>query len=414
MTRQFPLLAWLVIAALMLGASARASAHLTPNSEVRLTFEESQVTADIIVPQGEYAYATGNPVDNGTGSKAIAHRYLAERIAVTGTGGRDWAVAIAQPEFVQIAGPPDLHARATFTPPAGETVGQFTMRWRVLVDTLPNHFALVVVDASGREGEIVGAVRSGKQSIEVSKTESPLSVLIGAVVIGAQHIATGYDHLLFLLALLLPAPLMARGGLWRERRTLKATMRTLALIVTAFTAGHSLTLVGATLGGWRLPTAPVEVAIAVSVLVSALHAIKPIFPGREPVVAGAFGLVHGLAFATLVHDAGAGVASSALGLLGFNLGIELVQLAVVIVVVPLLVLLSAHANYSLIRASGGAACALAAGIWIVTRSIDAAPRLPPPVTGSLTAIIVLSIALIFVSRFLALQRGEDVFESDRG
>jgi hypothetical protein len=78
-------------------------------------------------------------------------------------------------------------------------------------------------------------------------------------------------------------------------------------------------------------------------------------------------MVHGLAFATLVTDAGAGVASSAVGLLGFNLGIELVQLAVVLVVVPLLVVLSRRGAYTPFRIVGGIVCAIAAGVWTVTR-----------------------------------------------
>lgn len=396
----------LVIAALVFGTSGRAEAHLTPNSEIRLTFADGHVTADMIVPQGEYAFATGNPIDNGPRAKELAHRYLSERIRVEGPDGRPWAIAIEQPEFVQIAGPPDLQARATFTPPPDGNVGQFTLQWRVVVDALPSHFALVLIDAPGREGEIVGAVRSGRERIEVRFSQGPLDILQGAAVIGAQHIATGYDHLLFLLALLLPAPLIARGGLWRERRDLRDTFTKLALIVTAFTIGHSLTLVGATLGGWRLPAAPVEVVIAVSVLVSALHAIKPIFPGREPLVAGAFGLVHGLAFATLVEDAGADLASSALGLLGFNVGIELVQLAVVVAVVPLLVLLSRRANYTALRAGGGAACALAAFVWIVTRSIDAVPQLAPSEVGGLASAILIAIGLIFILRFRSAWRRE--------
>lgn len=391
-------LPWLVPIMLALGLGGPAKAHLTPNSEVRLAFAEKHVTADIIVPKGEYAYATGNPVANDRRSRALARRYLAERIRVSGADGRAWRVAIGEPEFVQIAGPPDLHTVAILSPPAGGETSKFTIEWRVLVDTLPNHFALFVIQAPGSERQIAGAVRSGNERLEISATEGPFAVLTGAIALGAQHIATGYDHLLFLLALLLPAPLVASGGAWRERRAVRATFGQLARIVTAFTFGHSITLVGATLGGWRLPVAPVEIAIAVSVLVSALHAIRPIFPGREPLIAGAFGLVHGLAFATLVRDAGAGLASSAAGLFGFNLGIEIVQLGVVIVVVPPLVLMSRRAIYPAFRTIGGGACALAATIWIIARSIDAAPGLSPGATGTFAAALAGSMAALAVFR----------------
>ena len=157
----------------------------------------------------------------------------------------------------------------------------------------------------------------------------------------------------------------------------------LARIVTAFTIGHSVTLVGATLGGWTLPVAPVEVAIAVSVLVSAIHALRPLFPGREPLIAGAFGLVHGLAFATLVRDAGVGMASSAVGLLGFNLGIELVQLAIVCLTLPALLILSASPRYAMVRVPASALCALAAAGWIAVRT----SLLPASVADVIDAVV---------------------------
>ena len=408
------ILAWLIVAGMMLGWGTMAHAHLTPNSEVRLTFSKGKVFADILVPQGEYVYATGNPADNGVRARELARRFLSDRIRVRGEGKSDWKVAIENPEFVTIAGPPDLHARATFTPAAGDNADRFTIDWRVLVDTLPNHFALIVIDRPGGEPEIVGAVRLGSETIDVARSDGPLTVLTGALALGARHIATGYDHLLFLLALLLPAPLAARAGRWGERRPLKETFATLGKIVTAFTIGHSLTLVGATLGGWRLPTAPVEIAIAVSVLVSALHAIRPIFPGREPLIAGAFGLVHGLAFATLVQDVGAGLASSAVGLFGFNLGIELIQLTVVLAVVPPLVLLSRQPVYPAFRAGGGMMCALVACVWIVIRSVDAMPGWSPELIGALSLAAIAILAMLFFIRpFVAFDRPA-ILEADRG
>ena len=80
---------WLLLALLF---AAPAAAHLTPNSEVRLDFGERAVTADIIVPQGEYAYATGNPVTDDAASQSLAERYLAEHMSVHAPDGRAWAV----------------------------------------------------------------------------------------------------------------------------------------------------------------------------------------------------------------------------------------------------------------------------------------------------------------------------------
>jgi len=374
---------WGIFLALLVGLIAPAAAHLTPNSEVQLDIDDGSVSADIIVPQGEYAYATDNPIDGGAQSVAIARRYLRYHVAIRSPDGRPWQVRIGEVKFVQIAGPPDLHAVATFTAPPGAPTRRFTIEWRVLVDELPNHFALFVAQQPDGSRNIIGAVRHGQVELTVDRTRSAGSAFASAVGLGARHILTGYDHLMFLLALLLPAPLLAASGRWRGRRTARASFGQLAKIVTAFTIGHSLTLVGATLGGWTLPTAPVEIAIAVSVLISAIHALRPLFPGREPVIAGAFGLVHGLAFATLVREADAGTASSALSLFGFNLGIELVQLAIVCAALPSLLILSRKEPYRYLRTGAAAFCAVAATTWIGART----GALPDAVALAMEAVI---------------------------
>ena len=115
--------------------------------------------------------------------------------------------------------------------------------------------------------------------------------------LGARHIALGTDHLLFLLALILPAPLVASGGRWGGYAGGKTAFRQIIKVVTAFTVGHSITLVFGAMGWAILPGVVVEFAIALSILVSAVHAMVPIFRGREVYIAGGFGLVHGMAFA---------------------------------------------------------------------------------------------------------------------
>jgi hypothetical protein len=142
----------------------------------------------------------------------------------------------------------------------------------------------------------------------------------------------------------------------------------LAQVVTAFTVGHSLTLVAGAVGWLRLPSRPVEIAIAVSILVSAVHAFRPIFPGRERWIAAAFGLVHGLAFAAVIGELGLGAQRTALAIFGFNVGIEIMQLVVVSLAVPWLVLLARTRVYGVLRAGGSVFGALAALGWIGQRA----------------------------------------------
>jgi hypothetical protein len=194
-----------------------------------------------------------------------------------------------------------------------------------------------------------------------------LSGLAGAFGLGVRHIAEGTDHLLFLLALLLPAPLLACGGRWSGRATVRGTLMQIFRIVTAFTIGHSLTLGLAAFGLVRLPSRPVEVLIAVSIFISAVHAIRPLFPGREALIAAFFGLIHGLAFATVISDLGFNGWYRLVSILGFNIGIEAMQLAVVAAILPSLLLLSRTRAYSLLRVGAALFAGLASAGWTIER-----------------------------------------------
>ncbi|MBW8768141.1 MAG: HupE/UreJ family protein [Gemmatimonadetes bacterium] len=195
--------------------------------------------------------------------------------------------------------------------------------------------------------------------------------------LGMHHIAEGTDHLLFLLVLLLPAPLVAIAGRWEGYAGARSGATRLLRIVTAFTIGHSLTLAAAASGWVRAPSGVVEVLIAVSILVSAVHAIRPIFPGREAVVAAGFGLVHGCAFATTIAGYGIDPWHTVLAVLGFNVGIELMQVVILVVTVPWLLSLARTPLYAPLRVTGAAAAVVAALGWIGERAFGVANPIGP-------------------------------------
>ena len=144
---------------------------------------------------------------------------------------------------------------------------------------------------------------------------------IGFLPLGIQHILEGWDHLLFLLALVLP------GG----------SLGNLVRIVTAFTIAHSLTLAAAALEFVSLPAAPVEALIALSIAWVAAENLARVRPmSRRWVVAFAFGLIHGFGFASVLRDIGLPSRSLLSSLLWFNVGIELGQVLVVLLLVPVL------------------------------------------------------------------------------
>jgi hypothetical protein len=168
------------------------------------------------------------------------------------------------------------------------------------------------------------------------------------------------------LTLLLPAPLVARGHRWAGSVSPRRAVRRIATITLAFTLGHSTTLALGALGV-PVPQHLVEAAIAVSILVAAAHALRPLFPGREAFAAAAFGLVHGLAFSETLRGLDLTGSRLVLSLLGFNLGIEAMQLVVVALVLPPLVLLARSGRYQTLRVSASAATAAAAAGWLLAR-----------------------------------------------
>jgi hypothetical protein len=149
---------------------------------------------------------------------------------------------------------------------------------------------------------------------------------------GLWHVWTGYDHLVFLLLLLLPAVVPRQGAESRGR----AVALDLARIVTAFTVAHSITLGLAATGVLRLPPQPVEVAIAVSLVVAGVLNLLPRYGSLRLPLAFGFGLVHGFGFANALAGLDVGNAAMLPVLAGFNVGVELANLSVIAATLPLL------------------------------------------------------------------------------
>lgn len=152
---------------------------------------------------------------------------------------------------------------------------------------------------------------------------------------GVWHIWIGFDHMLFLVALLLPAVLRHEENRWRGVERFRDAMLNVLKIVTAFTFAHSITLSLAVLDIVRLPTRVVESAIAASVGVAAANNLLPHLKTRTWQIAFGFGLIHGFGFASVLIGFQLSGRTLALALLGFNVGVEIGQAVMVVAFVPL-------------------------------------------------------------------------------
>jgi len=216
--------------------------------------------------------------------------------------------------------------------------------------------AVFAPDARARELALDGSGRLGRFAAFVRE--------------GMHHIASGADHVAFLLALLLPAVLVGGGGQWRPAPAFRPVLREVLKVVTAFTAAHSLTLSLAALGFVRVPSRLVESLIALSVLVCALANLRPAAPRFGAALAFGFGLVHGLGFASALADLGSDAITRIATLLGFNLGVELGQLALVSVFLPLAFGLRGSALYRRgFVGAGSLAVAAIASLWLAERAL---------------------------------------------
>jgi hypothetical protein len=188
---------------------------------------------------------------------------------------------------------------------------------------------------------------------------------------GVWHIWLGFDHILFLISLLLPAVLVRKGNAWAPATSFRASFLDVAKVVTAFTAAHSITLSLAALGIVALPSRWVESAIALSVVLAALNNVFPVVSGGRWMAAFGFGLLHGFGFAGALQDLGLPTRGLALSLAGFNIGVELGQLAIVAAFLPIAFGLRDTLTYRrvMLRA-GSAVIATVAGVWLVERAFD--------------------------------------------
>jgi hypothetical protein len=246
-------------------------------------------------------------------------------------------------------------------------VSTLDVDYRLLFDIDPQHKGLLRFEYGALTSTAIFTPDRARQSLQVAGA-SRWRQFADYVRHGAWHIWIGFDHILFLLALLLPAVLLRRDGKWDEGAGLRPAVIEVLKIVTAFTLAHSVTLSLATLGVVSLPSRVVESAIAASVALAALNNIWPLFQRRRALAAFAFGLIHGFGFASVLLDLGLPSSALLLSLVGFNAGVELGQIAVVALFLPLAWLARNSAFYRKAVLVGGSALILAISlVWLAER-----------------------------------------------
>lgn len=230
----------------------------------------------------------------------------------------------------------------------------------------------------------IGFVSVGKGTFQLSAPDQTRlewdvgsdgpSGLGGFVVSGVEHIIYGLDHILFLVSLLLMAVLVTSAGEGGVAvRPVRQALAYTGWIVTSFTVAHSVTLIGAALGWFELPGRLVESLIAASIVFVAVDNAIRVDPPRRTLVTFTFGLVHGLGFASMLRPL-LPPSEVVLPLLAFNVGVELGQLGLVLIALPVLYLairLLGPARYRRVVLPLGAVVLGGLGfIWLIERAFE--------------------------------------------
>ena len=250
---------------------------------------------------------------------------------------------------------------------------QLAIHYALFFELDPNHRGLLSVSAAAHAGPdrrqarvLADAGRTATINLGAPDRQAQFRAFLDE---GVWHIWKGYDHILFLLMLLLPAVVTFRDGHWEARESVHDATLDVIKVVTAFTLAHSITLSLAVNGWVNLPSRVVESVIALTVLLGAINNLVPLVRERRWVVAFVFGLIHGMGFASVLSDLGLTGWNLALALVGFNLGVEAGQLAIVLLFMPCACALRGTRFYRhAFMPAGALAIGVIATYWLVVRA----------------------------------------------
>jgi hypothetical protein len=367
-----------------------ALAHPYPNSVISVDVGEKQLALHIRIPAPDLLLVlTGDahkdPTVYAAENLSSLKTYMDAHLAVIDSNGQTLSQQILA-AMVRDASDPDVGVYAAFRfdvsvpVPAGVDTRNLSLAYDAVIHQIPNHYALVEITKDFRSGRVgqrpptaLGVIRYDF----AAKTVPSLALTIGSgslwmgfkalIDLGLHHLGGGLDHILFLVTLLVVAPLRIADGRWSLFQGYEYSVRRFLAISLAFTLGHSVALALGSFKLLNLNPRYVEVLIAVSILLAALHAYRPLFAGREWIVAGGFGLIHGLAFSGSLIELNLAPQDNAVAVLGFNIGVEAAQLLVMALTLPLL-FLSRYPAFHKARQAAMVAVAALAILWIAQRA----------------------------------------------
>ena len=374
----------LVFALALLGLGSTSShAHSQGESYVFLELKENAIDGRFEFRYSDLKEKLGIDVmENGTPSldrlKASAPQvvaYIKQGFSIGPVDGAPYVLQFAEPSLFDAEGG---WAQYRFRIESGPIPPELSVRYEMGYENDRTHRGLLVLEwgqwPSPDYRMQMAMVFSASNSSQVLDTRNPPELMTPARMIwqGVLHIWIGIDHILFLLVLALPIVLVKAGPAWQPAPAVGPSLYSLVKIVTVFTIAHSITLLLASLEIITLPSRLVESIIALSIILVGLNNIFGRSHNTSLIVILLLGLFHGLGFASVMGELPFRIAelrNFILIILGFNLGVELGQLVILLVVFPLLFALRRMPWYSAVVLKGGSiVLILIASYWFIERA----------------------------------------------
>lgn len=332
-------------------------AHHPDNSLLYLkVYENTNIEGDFHINVNELNDVLGLHLSKRTSIEEVTpylskiKKYLLENTSFSSLG-KTYKIVFTDKIRILYVGYGDFVLVNFYLENTSETPDKLEVTYKVFIEEEPKHMNLLGMEYNWKAGlfnnESIIALDFSNNNWTKTLDLTKGSIWTGFKAMikqGIWHIWIGLDHILFIIALILPAVVRRQKFKdnsfrllnWKPVDKFKPAFIYILKIITFFTIAHTITLSLASLQIIVLPSQLVESIIALSIGLAAYHNIKPIFKGKDWIIAFVFGLFHGFGFASVLGDLGFNGEHLTLSLLGFNVGVELGQVAIIAGIFPVL------------------------------------------------------------------------------
>lgn len=365
----------------------KANAHATGENYIFLSVKADVIEGHFEIHQDDLKEKLGITMPTGTDEQVNAgltesapkiHAYINEHFTVAPGDEAPYQLNFGETKVFDLESA-GRFGQYYFTIPIAKVPDMLKFDHRMLYENDRLHRAVLTFfynERTGTEydGEFAALVFSERMPVQEIDLTGDLAAALKPfdfIWEGVWHIWIGIDHILFLVVLLLPAVLKREDKQWQPVSGFSKAGWNVLKIVTVFTIAHSITLTLAALDLVRVPSRVVESVIAISIVLVALNNIFPKFKAASIAIIFAFGLFHGMGFASVMGELPFRIVEIKRVILAFNVGVELGQIAIVIPVFIALYFLRKWQLFTPVILKGGSAVAGAVALfWFIQRAFE--------------------------------------------